>query len=41
MREECGIFAINYYRDSFEITSNTIYGLNKLQHRGQDSAGIA
>ncbi len=41
MREECGIFAINYYKDSFEITSTTISGLNKLQHRGQDSAGIA
>ena len=26
--------------DDFEITSNTIYGLNKLQHSGQDSAGI-
>jgi len=41
MKEECGIFAINYYNNNPEITSNTIHGLLKLQHRGQDSAGIA
>ena len=41
MKEECGIFAINYYNSTPKITHNTIQGLQKLQHRGQDSAGIA
>jgi len=37
-REECGIFGI--FGDP-EAVSKTYYGLHSLQHRGQESAGIA
>lgn len=38
MKEACGIFGI--YGDS-DAVQKTYYGLHSLQHRGQESAGIA
>ena len=42
MKEECGVFAI-YTGSNSEIdpAESTFYGLFALQHRGQESAGIA
>lgn len=40
LREECGIIGI-YDRGNMEIENLTYYGLIALQHRGQESAGIA
>ena len=37
-KEECGIFGI--YGDP-EAVQRTYYALHSLQHRGQESAGIA
>jgi len=37
--EECGIFGI--YGPGLEVSRLTYYGLYALQHRGQESAGIA
>ncbi len=37
-REECGVFGI--FGDS-DAVQKTYYGLHSLQHRGQESAGIA
>ncbi len=37
--EECGIFGI--YGPGLDVSSLTYYGLYALQHRGQESAGIA
>ncbi len=37
-REECGVFGI--YGDP-EAVQKTFFGLHSLQHRGQESAGIA
>ncbi len=37
--EECGVFAI--YDPDGECAKNTYYGLYALQHRGQESCGIA
>jgi amidophosphoribosyltransferase len=40
LHEECGVVGV--YSDNLEITSQLIYyGLFALQHRGQESAGIA
>ena len=39
LREECGIFGI--YGPGQEVAKLTYYGLYALQHRGQESAGIA
>ncbi|ERI94449.1 amidophosphoribosyltransferase [Clostridiales bacterium oral taxon 876 str. F0540] len=39
-KEECGVFGI-YSREDLDIASITYYGLYALQHRGQESAGIA
>ena len=37
-REECGVFAIYGHPEAAQIT---YFGLYALQHRGQESAGIA
>ncbi|MFZ5642094.1 MAG: amidophosphoribosyltransferase [Bacillota bacterium] len=39
LREECGIFGV--YGKSLNVSRITYYGLYALQHRGQESAGIA
>ncbi|OPY57473.1 MAG: Amidophosphoribosyltransferase precursor [Pelotomaculum sp. PtaU1.Bin035] len=39
LREECGIFGI--YGPGLDVARLTYYGLYALQHRGQESAGIA
>lgn len=38
-REECGVFGI--YGPNLDVARLTYYGLYALQHRGQESAGIA
>ncbi|WP_227764219.1 amidophosphoribosyltransferase [Zhaonella formicivorans] len=38
-REECGVFGI--YAPGEDVARHTYYGLCALQHRGQESAGIA
>ena len=38
-REECGVFGI--YAPGLDVARLTYYGLYALQHRGQESAGIA
>jgi glutamine phosphoribosylpyrophosphate amidotransferase len=38
-REECGLFGI--YAPEQDVARSTYYGLYALQHRGQESAGIA
>lgn len=38
-KEECGLFGI--YAPTMEVAQLTYYGLYALQHRGQESAGIA
>lgn len=40
IHEECGVFGI-YNFDGEDITSSIYYGLFALQHRGQESCGIA
>lgn len=40
LREECGVFGI-YDFDGNDVASTTYYGLFALQHRGQESCGIA
>ncbi|NLP37701.1 MAG: amidophosphoribosyltransferase [Firmicutes bacterium] len=39
MRDECGVFGI--YSPGSNVAQLTYYGLYALQHRGQESAGIA
>ncbi|MBE7034756.1 MAG: amidophosphoribosyltransferase [Ruminococcaceae bacterium] len=39
-KEECGVFGF-YDNDGFDVARLTYYGLYGLQHRGQESAGIA
>ncbi len=39
-KEECGVFGV-YSNKSIEVSSMIYYGLYALQHRGQESAGIA
>ncbi len=39
-REECGVFGI-YDLDGNDVASTIYYGLFALQHRGQESCGIA
>ena len=38
--EECGVFGI-YDFDGGDVASTIYYGLFALQHRGQESCGIA
>ncbi|HHU05429.1 MAG TPA: amidophosphoribosyltransferase [Clostridiales bacterium] len=40
IHEECGVFGI-YGRDTADVASDAYYGLFALQHRGQESCGIA
>ena len=40
LREECGVFGI-YDLDGNNIAPSIYYGLFALQHRGQESCGIA
>ena len=40
LREECGVFGI-YDLDGNDVASTVYYGLFALQHRGQESCGIA
>lgn len=40
LKEECGVFGI-YGMDDIKVATITYYGLYALQHRGQESAGIA
>ena len=40
LREECGVFGI-YAQDNREVATTAYYGLFALQHRGQESCGIA
>ncbi|MCX8131073.1 MAG: amidophosphoribosyltransferase [Clostridia bacterium] len=40
LREECGVFGI-YNSDHHDVARLTYYGLYALQHRGQESTGIA
>jgi amidophosphoribosyltransferase len=40
LHEECGVFGI-YDIEGADVASTIYYGLFALQHRGQESAGIA
>lgn len=40
LHEECGVFGI-YDLDGNDVASTVYYGLFALQHRGQESCGIA
>ncbi|MBU3195276.1 amidophosphoribosyltransferase [Clostridium algidicarnis] len=39
-KEECGVFGV-YSKSSLDVAKVTYYGLYALQHRGQESSGIA
>ena len=41
MREECGVFGIYLDNEKDKIARLSYLGLLALQHRGQESAGIA
>ncbi|HWQ05722.1 MAG TPA: amidophosphoribosyltransferase [Feifaniaceae bacterium] len=41
MKEECGVFGIYCNGSGLEAAETAYYGLFSLQHRGQESAGIA
>ena len=41
LHEECGVFGIFDRGDCGDIIMDTYYGLYSLQHRGQESCGIA
>ena len=40
LHEECGVFGM-YDFDGADVASTIYYGLFALQHRGQESCGIA
>src|SRR3712207_9312169 len=40
LKEECGIFGV-YSKEDFNIATKIYYGLCAIQHRGEESAGIA
>ncbi|MCK4777275.1 MAG: amidophosphoribosyltransferase, partial [Actinomycetia bacterium] len=39
IKEECGVFGV--FSKKNEVARLTYFGLHALQHRGQESAGIA
>ena len=41
LHEECGVFGIYDNNDELDVSHLTYYGLYSLQHRGQESCGIA
>ncbi|MEG1447199.1 MAG: amidophosphoribosyltransferase [Ruthenibacterium sp.] len=41
LHEECGVFGVYNHGDFESVASATYYGLYALQHRGQESCGIA
>ncbi|HZK01639.1 MAG TPA: amidophosphoribosyltransferase [Anaerovoracaceae bacterium] len=41
LHEECGVFGIRSNRDDIDIVNSVYRGLYALQHRGQESCGIA
>ena len=41
IHEECGIFGIYDPSGTNDVASSTYYGLFALQHRGQESCGLA
>jgi len=41
IKEDCGIVGISLQKDSLLIFDYLYYTLHTLQHRGQESAGIA
>jgi len=41
MKEECGVFGIYQNESNTETCRDVIKGLSKIQHRGQESAGIS
>ncbi|MFD3156646.1 amidophosphoribosyltransferase [Haloimpatiens sp. FM7330] len=41
LKEECGVFGIYSKDDNLDVSALTYYGLYALQHRGQESCGIA
>lgn len=41
LHEECGVFGIYDQRREYDVARVTFFGLYALQHRGQESAGIA
>lgn len=41
LKEECGIFGISLKKPSEEVMYNMYMGLFSLQHRGQESGGVA
>ena len=40
-QEECGVFGIYKNDEELNVTEETYKALSTLQHRGQESAGIA
>jgi len=40
-KDECGVFGVFSAEENLDVSSITYYGLYALQHRGQESAGIA
>jgi len=40
-RDECGVYGIYSKKDNLDVSKRSYYGLFALQHRGQESAGIA
>ena len=41
IHDECGVFAVYSRDEDMDVVADTYYGLYALQHRGQESCGIA